>query len=40
MIGKYVERFMNARPGRNKDKAEKASAIDKEYLLKTGFINK
>jgi riboflavin synthase len=39
MLGKYVERFMNARPGRNKVEAEKPSAIDKEYLLKTGFID-
>ena len=40
MIGKYVERFMNARPGRNKEGAEKPSAIDREYLLKTGFLDK
>jgi len=39
MLGKYVERFMNARPGRNKEEAEKPSAIDKAYLLKTGFID-
>jgi riboflavin synthase len=39
MLGKYVERFMNARPGRNKVAAEKPSAIDKAYLLKTGFID-
>jgi riboflavin synthase len=38
MLGKYVERFMSARPGRDEAKAGKPSAIDKEYLLKTGFI--
>ena len=38
MLGKYVERFMNARPGRAG--AEKAFSIDKEYLLKTGFLDK
>jgi len=38
MLGKYVERFMNARPGH--EEAEKASGIDKEYLLKTGFLAK
>ena len=40
MLGKYVERFMNARPGRNKEGTEKPSAIDREYLLKTGFLDK
>jgi len=39
MLGKYVERFMSARPGRNEAKTEKDSVIDKEYLLKTGFID-
>ena len=39
MLGKYVERFMNARPGLNKEEAEKPSTFDKEYLLKTGFID-
>jgi riboflavin synthase len=38
MLGKYVERFMNARPER--EGAANASAIDKEYLLKTGFLDK
>ena len=38
MLGKYVERFMNARPGQGAVKAEKQSGIDKEYLLKTGFL--
>ena len=39
MLGKYVERFMSARPGRNDVKTEKDSVINKEYLLKTGFID-
>ena len=38
MLGKYVERFMNPRPGRNSAETEKGTMIDKEYLLKTGFI--
>jgi len=38
MLGKYVERFMSARPGRNSAETEKGTMIDKEYLLKTGFI--
>lgn len=38
MLGKYVERFMSARPGRNSAGTEKGTMIDKEYLLKTGFI--
>jgi riboflavin synthase len=38
MLGKYVERFMNARQG--EAEAEKPSGIDKEYLLKTGFLDK
>ncbi len=39
MLGKYVERFMSERPGRDGARAGKPSAIDKEYLLKTGFID-
>jgi len=39
MIGKYVERFMYGLSGRDKDTAEKPSAVDREYLLKTGFID-
>jgi riboflavin synthase len=39
MLGKYVERFMSAQPGRNDAKNEKDSVINKEYLLKTGFID-
>ncbi len=39
MLGKYVERFMTARAHRNKEEAGKSSAIDKAYLLKTGFID-
>jgi riboflavin synthase len=38
MLGKYVERFMKAR--QDSGEADKASAIDKEYLLKTGFLDK
>jgi riboflavin synthase len=39
MLGKYVERFMTARVHRNKEAADNPSAIDKAYLLKTGFID-
>ena len=39
MLGKYVERFMSERPGRDGARAGKPSAINKEYLLKTGFID-
>ena len=39
MLGKYVERFMTARPGRNSAQTKKGTTIDKEYLLKTGFID-
>ena len=37
MLGKYVERFMNARQG---EADTPSSGIDKEYLLKTGFLDK
>jgi riboflavin synthase len=37
MLGKYVERFVNARRG--PDEVKKPSGIDKAYLLKTGFLN-
>jgi riboflavin synthase len=40
MLGKYVERFMSARTGRNGVNAEKSSGIDEAYLIKTGFLNK
>lgn len=36
MLGKYVERFMNARKG---EAESHSSRIDREYLLKTGFID-
>lgn len=39
MLGKYVERFMNPGPGPKKARAEKTSAMDEAYLLKTGFID-
>ena len=38
MLGKYVERFMSAQPGRDGAETEKGTIIDKEYLLKMGFI--
>ena len=38
MLGKYVERFMSARPGRDSAETKKGTVIDKAYLLKTGFI--
>jgi riboflavin synthase len=38
MLGKYVERFLNPTPDPQKKEAEKPSAIDEAYLLKTGFI--
>ena len=37
MLGKYVERFMNAR---SENAETPSSGIDKDYLLKTGFLNK
>ncbi len=40
MLGKYVERFMNARAGKDGPGGGKHAGIDKEYLLKTGFLNK
>jgi len=40
MIGKYVERFMNSSACRGKDAAVNPSAVDREYLLKTGFLDK
>ena len=40
MLGKYVERFMSARPGEAEAGAEKQSGIDRAYLLKTGFLDK
>lgn len=39
MIGKYVERFMTAMSPRNEKKQPNPSAIDKEFLYKTGFID-
>ena len=39
MLGKYVERFLRAEPDRDDARAEKDSVINKEYLLKTGFID-
>ena len=39
MLGKYVERFMSAKPRRDGAETEKGTIIDKEYLLKTGFMD-
>ena len=39
MIGKYVERFMGAIPGRGKGNSSKQAVIDHAYLVKTGFID-
>jgi len=38
MIGKYVERFITGTIGNNKEKETKPSAIDKQFLEKTGFL--
>jgi riboflavin synthase len=40
MLGKYVEKFMNAQSSRDDAMAEKASGIDEAYLIKTGFLDK
>jgi riboflavin synthase len=37
MIGKYVEKFLSNRQGRDSQKHDKKS-LDMEFLLKTGFI--
>ena len=39
MLGKYVEKFMNAGQGQDRSETDKSSGIDKDYLLKTGFID-
>ncbi len=39
MLGKYVEKFVNARSGRDDAMAEKTPGIDEAYLIKTGFID-
>ncbi len=39
MIGKYVERFMSARPDRSKEDRSKQESFDRAYLVKTGFID-
>ncbi len=38
MVGKYIEQFMSGMPGRSKRKGSQPSSIDKEFLIKTGFI--
>ena len=40
MLGKYVEKFMNARSGRDDALAQKTSGIDEAYLIRTGFLDK
>jgi riboflavin synthase len=39
MIGKYVERFVRREATESKSPASGGSAIDREYLVKTGFID-
>jgi riboflavin synthase len=39
MIGKYVERFMAGMLPANKEQRSEQGIIDKEFLLKTGFID-
>jgi len=39
MIGKYVERFVRREGTGSKSPASGRSAIDREYLVKTGFID-
>jgi len=39
MLGKYVERFMHARSRHSNQDTETPAAVDKAYLIKTGFID-
>ena len=39
MIGKYVERFLTGVSHTGKDQTSERSAIDQEFLIKTGFID-
>jgi len=39
LLGKYVEKFMTARAHRNEAATDQPPAIDKAYLLKTGFLD-
>ena len=39
MIGKYVERFLTGVSHAGKDQTIERSAIDQEFLIKTGFID-
>jgi len=39
MIGKYVERFLTGWPRVSKSPTSGPSALDQEYLIKTGFID-
>jgi len=38
MIGKYVERFVNGETPESKKTTAERSAVDRDYLIKTGFI--
>jgi len=38
MLGKYVERFISAKPAADKGGDAKASVIDMEFLSRTGFL--
>ncbi len=40
MLGKYVEKFMNAGQGQAKPEAVKSSGINEAYLTRTGFLDK
>jgi riboflavin synthase len=39
LIGKYVERFVKGGMPETKNPAAKQSALDRDYLIKTGFID-
>lgn len=39
MIGKYVERFLTGKSYAGNDRTSKRSTIDREYLIKTGFMD-
>ena len=40
MLGKYVEKFLNAGQVQDKPDTGKSSGIDEAYLIKTGFLDK
>jgi riboflavin synthase len=39
MIGKFVERFVKGLPTEHRSQASGRSTLDREYLIKTGFID-